>query len=170
MSEPFLKELPPRSSRITAPFQSHSFCTWCLRGLFLTRCVHFLRNLVYFQQLHLSTGMADLCCTDALLTISHHLQRALDVGHESYIVLLGSRTTLQHSAGFVTVASSIIWSLFVSVVEYWRSVMNQLLINRRQRVLVDGEARVNTCGFWSTQRKCIGPSSVHSLYQWCLIC
>ena len=32
--------------------------------------------------------MKALGCTDALLTISHHLQKSLDVGLESYIVQL----------------------------------------------------------------------------------
>ena len=32
-------------------------------------------------------------CTDALLTISHHLQKSLDVGMESYIVQLDFRVS-----------------------------------------------------------------------------
>ena len=82
--------------------------------------------------------MKGLGCTDALLTISHHLQKSLDAGMESYIV------QLDFSAAFDRVSrSGLLFKLKSigvggSVLSIWR----EFLSNRRQRVVVDGATSV----------------------------
>ena len=75
-----------------------------------------------------------LGCTDALLTISHHLQKSLDTGIESYIV------QLDFSAAFDRVSHSGLLFKLKSI-----GVGGGVLLsicrefsNRRQRVVVDG--------------------------------
>ena len=77
-----------------------------------------------------------LGCADTLLTISHHLQKSLDTGMESYIV------QLDFSAAFDRVSlSGLLFKLKSiavggSVLSIWREILS----NRRQRVVVDGAA------------------------------
>ena len=75
-----------------------------------------------------------LRCTDALLTISHHLQKSLDTEMESYIV------HLDFSAAFDRVShSGLLFKLkSVGVGVSVPSICRGFLSNRRQRVVVDG--------------------------------
>ena len=75
-----------------------------------------------------------LGCTDALLTISYHLQKSLDTGIESYIV------QLDFGAAFDRVSHS---ALYVQIEVYVQmdsvlSICREFLANRRQRVVVHG--------------------------------
>ena len=72
--------------------------------------------------------------TDALLTISHHLQKALDAGMESYIV------QLDFNAAFDRVShSGVLFKLkSIGVGGSMLSICREFLSNRRQRVVVDG--------------------------------
>ena len=75
-----------------------------------------------------------LGCTDVLLTISHHLQKSLDTGTESYIV------QLDFSVAFDKVSNSGLLFKFKSI-DVGGSVLSirrEFLSNRRQRVVVDG--------------------------------
>ena len=77
-----------------------------------------------------------LGCTDALLTISHHLQKSLDAGMESYIVQLDFSTALDrvsHSGLFFKLKS-------IGVGGSVLSICTEFLSNRRHRVVVDGAA------------------------------
>ena len=78
-----------------------------------------------------------LGCTDALLTISHHLQKTLDASMESYIV------QLDFSAAFDKVAhSGLLFSLkSIGVGGSVLSICREFLSDRRQRVVVDGAMR-----------------------------
>ena len=77
-----------------------------------------------------------LGCTDPLLTISHHLQKSLDTGMESYIV--------QHdfSAAFERVShSGLLFKLkSIGVGDCVLSICREFLYNCRQKVVVDGAA------------------------------
>ena len=75
-----------------------------------------------------------LGCTDALLTISHHLQKSSDTGMETYIV------QLDFSDAFDRVShSGLLFKLkSVGVGDSVRSICREFLSNRRQRVVVDG--------------------------------
>ena len=75
-----------------------------------------------------------LACTDALLTISYHLQKSLDTGMESYIV------QLEISAAFARVShSGLLFKLkSIGVGGSVLSICREFLSNRRQRVVVDG--------------------------------
>ena len=71
---------------------------------------------------------------DALLTTSHHIQKSLDVGTESYIVQLDFSATfdrVSHSGLLFKLKS-----IFVGGSEL--SFCREFLSNRRQRVVVDG--------------------------------
>ena len=59
--------------------------------LVLTSSPAFARNVVYCLLLNLY--MKGLGCTDAPLTVSHHLQKSLDAGMEYYIVQLDFSAT-----------------------------------------------------------------------------
>ena len=77
-----------------------------------------------------------LGCTDALLTISHHLQKSLDAGMESYIVQLdfcAAFDSVSHS-GLLFKLKSI--GVGVSVL----FICTEFLSDRRQRVVVYGSA------------------------------
>ena len=77
-----------------------------------------------------------LGCTDALLTISHHLQKSLGTGMESYIVQLDFSVTfdrVSHSALLLKLKS-------IGVGGSVQSICMEFLSNRRQRVVVDGAA------------------------------
>ena len=77
----------------------------------------------------------DLGSTDALLTISHHLQKSLDTEMESYIVQLDFR------AAFDRVSHSGLLFKLKSIGGVGSSVLfilREFLSNRRQRVVVDG--------------------------------
>ena len=75
-----------------------------------------------------------LGCTDALLTISHHLQKALDVRMESYIF------QLDFSAAFDRVSHSGLLFQFksIGVNDSVLCICREFLSYRRQRVVVDG--------------------------------
>ena len=77
-----------------------------------------------------------LGCTDALLTISHHLQKSLDAGMESYIV--------QHDFGaaFDRVSHSGLLSKLklIGVGCSVPSISAEFHSDRRQKVVVDGAA------------------------------
>ena len=77
-----------------------------------------------------------LGCTDALLTIPHHLQKSFDAGIESYIV------QLDFSALFYRVShSGLLFKLkSIGVCGSVLSICTDFLSDRRQRVVVDGAA------------------------------
>ena len=77
-----------------------------------------------------------LGCTDALLAISHHLQKSLDVSMESYIV------QLDLSAAFDRMShNGLLFKLTsICVGDYVLSICTEFLSDRRQRVVVDGAA------------------------------
>ena len=77
-----------------------------------------------------------LGCTGARLAISHHLQKSLDAGMESYIV------HLDFSAAFDTVShSGLLFKLkSISVGGSVVSICTEFLSDRRQRIVVDGAA------------------------------
>ena len=78
--------------------------------------------------------MKGLSCMDALLTISHYLQKPLDTRMESYIV------QLDVGAAFDRVSHSGLMFKLKSIGEGGSvlSICRDLLSNRRQRVVVDG--------------------------------
>ena len=77
--------------------------------------------------------MKDLGCTDALLTISHHLQKTLDARMESYIV------QFHFSAAFDRVSySGLLFKLkYSGVAGSVLSICVEFLSDRRQRVVVN---------------------------------
>ena len=76
----------------------------------------------------------NLGCPDALLTISHHLQKSLDAGMESYNV------QLDFSAAFDRVShSGLLFKLkSIGVGGSVLSICTEFLSYHRQRVMVDG--------------------------------
>ena len=80
-----------------------------------------------------------LGCTDALLSISHHLQKFLDAGMESYIVqrdFFPAFDRVSHSC--------VLFKLkYIGVGGSMLSIFTEFLCDRRQRVVVDGAARVS---------------------------
>ena len=77
-----------------------------------------------------------LGCTDAQLTISHHLLKSLEAGMESHIV------QLDFSAAFDRVShSGLLFKLkSIGVGGTVLSICTEILSDRRQRVVVDGAA------------------------------
>ena len=75
-----------------------------------------------------------LGCTDALLTISHYLQKSLDAGMESYI------EQLDFSDAFDRVSHSGLLFKFksIGVGGSVLSISREFLSNHRQQVVVDG--------------------------------
>ena len=75
-----------------------------------------------------------LGCTDALLTISHYLQKFQDLGMESYIV------QLDFSAAFDRVShSGLLFKLkYIGVGGSVLSICTEFLSNHWHRVVVDG--------------------------------
>ena len=76
----------------------------------------------------------DQGCTDALPTISHHLQNFLDTEMESYIVQLDFSTAfdrVSHSGLLLKLKS-------IGVGDSVLSICREFLSNRRQGVSVDG--------------------------------
>ena len=75
-----------------------------------------------------------LGCTDAQLTISHHLQKSLDTGMESYIV------QLDFSAAFDRLShSGLLFKLkSIGAGGSVLPICREFFSNRRQRVVVDG--------------------------------
>ena len=72
--------------------------------------------------------------TDALLTISHHLQEPLDTGMGSYIVQPDFSTTFDRLSH-----SDILFKLMsIGLGGSVLSIYREFLSNRRQRVVVDG--------------------------------
>ena len=78
----------------------------------------------------------DLGCTNALLTISHHVQTSFDAGMESYIV------QLDFSAAFDRVShSGLLFTLkSIGVSDNVQSIYTEVLSDHRKRVMVDGAA------------------------------
>ena len=75
-----------------------------------------------------------LGCTDALLTISHHLQKSLDTRMESYILQLdisGAFDRVSHNGLLFKLKS-------IGVGGSVLFVCREFLSNRRQRVVVHG--------------------------------
>ena len=77
-----------------------------------------------------------LGCTDALLTISHHLQKSFDARIQSYIA------HLYFSAAFHRVShSGLSFNLqSIGVCGSVLSIYKEFLSDRRQRVVADGAA------------------------------
>ena len=75
-----------------------------------------------------------LGCTDALLTISYHLQKSLEEWIESYTV------QLDFSAAFDRVShSGLLFKLkSIGVISNVLSICREFIVDRRQRVVVDG--------------------------------
>ena len=75
-------------------------------------------------------------CTDTLLIISHHLQKSLDAGMESYIV------QLDFTAAFDRVShSGLLFKLkSIGVGGSVLAIYTEFLYDYRQRVVVDGAA------------------------------
>ena len=84
------KGAPSHDRENYRPISITPFCLRCMRSSFLRSSPAFARNMVHCLSLLLSSEAyrKSLGCTDALLTISHHLQKSLDTGTESYIVQL----------------------------------------------------------------------------------
>ena len=78
-----------------------------------------------------------LSCNDALLTISHHIQKSLDAGMESYIV------QLDFSGAFNRVSQSgLLFKLkSIGVGGSVLAICTEILSDRRRRIVVDGAAR-----------------------------
>ena len=77
-----------------------------------------------------------LSCSDALLTISHLLQKSLDAGMESYIVQLDFTAAfdrLSHSGLLLELKSICVGGSVLSI-------CTEFFSDRRQRVMVDGAA------------------------------
>ena len=74
--------------------------------------------------------------TDALLTISHHLQKSLDAGVESYIIHLDFSTVFDRVSHSGLLFKLISIGLGGSVLPICR----ELLSDCRQRVVIDGAA------------------------------
>ena len=92
----------------------------------------FFREICFFDSC--SVCLSCMHCTDSLLTISHHHQKSLDTGMETYIVQLDFRAVfdrVSHS-GLLFKFKSI--GIGGSVL----SICGEFLSKRRQRVMVDG--------------------------------
>ena len=88
----------------------------------------FCEKYVYFSY------RKGLGCSDALLTISHHLHQSFDTGMGSYIL------QLDFSAAFDIVSHNGLWFKLksIGVGASVLSVCREFLSDRRQRVVVDG--------------------------------
>ena len=103
-----------------------------------------------------------LGCMDALLTKSHHLQKSLDKGMESYIQLdLSAAFDKESHSGqlfklkSIGVGGSVLW------------ICREFISNCHQRVVVGGAtSEWITNRFWRQTGKCVVSCSVHPLYQW----
>ena len=114
------KSITPILSKVYEKFVSHKHSSFCKKFVFLPAAQFAHRK--------------GLGCTDALLTISHHLQKSLDARMESYI------SQLDFSAAFDWVShSDLLFKLkFIVVGGSVLSICREFLFNRRQRVMVDG--------------------------------
>ena len=75
-----------------------------------------------------------LGCADALLTISHHLQKSLDTGMECYIVQVDFSAAIDRESH-----SGLLFKLkCIGVSGSVLFICREFLSNRRQRVVVDG--------------------------------
>ena len=101
---------------------SHWLSNFCEKDILLSAAQFAYRNC--------------LGCTDALLTLSHHFQKSLDAGMESYIV------QLDFSAAFARVSQSgLLFKLkSISVGGRMLSICTEFLSDRSQRVMVDSAA------------------------------
>ena len=95
-----------------------------------------------------------LRCIDALLTISHHLQKSLDAGFESYIVQIA-----HFSAALDRVShSGLLFKLkSIGVGDNVLSILYRILSDRRQRVVVEGAASDWIPIISGVPGKCVGP-------------
>ena len=99
---------------------SHKLSSFCEKHVFLSASQFSYRN--------------GLGCTDALKTMSHHLQKSLDTEIDSYIV------QLDLSSAFDRVSHSglLLKLKYIGVGDSVLSICREFLSNRRQRVVVDG--------------------------------
>ena len=74
--------------------------------------------------------------TDALLTISHHFQKSLDAGKESYIVQLDFSAAFDRESHGVLLFKLKSIGIGVSAL----SICTEFLSDRRQSIVVDGAA------------------------------
>ena len=125
---------------------SHKLYTFCKKWVFLPAAQFPDRE--------------DLGCTDALLTISHRLQKSLDIGMECYFILFG------FSAAFYAVCHSGLLFKFksIGIGGSVLSICREFLCNRRQLVLVDG-ATSEWIPIVSGVPQCVMSSFVHPLHQ-----
>ena len=111
--------ITPILSKVYEKLASHKLFSFCEKYVFLTAAQFAYRKGLGF--------------TDALLAISHHLQKSLDAGMEFYIILL------DFSAAFDRVSHSgllfILKSIGVGGSEL--SICAEFLSDRRQRVVVE---------------------------------
>ena len=109
--------ITPILSEVYEKLVSHKLASFC-------KCVFLPADQFAYRKV--------LSCTDALLTISHHLQKSLDAGMESYIVQLDFSAAcdrVSHS-GLLFKLKSI--GIGGSVL----SICKEFLSNCRQRVVV----------------------------------
>ena len=95
-------------------------------------------------------------CTDALLTISHHLQKSLDTGMESYIVQLDFSAAFErvsYSGLLLKLKSIGVGGSVLSICRQSRAWLMVLLVIRSQ-------------SFLACHRQVCWVSSVHPLYKW----
>ena len=123
---------------------SNSKCTVnvCNTALYIYRSLYILVSHKFFRFCEKFcllpaaqfTYRKGLGCTEALLTISHHLQKFSDTGMESYIVQLEFR------APFDRVSHVCLLFKLKSIGVGGRvlSICWEFVYNRRQRVVVDG--------------------------------
>ena len=103
-----------------------------------------------------------LGCTDALLVISHDLQRHYDKGMESYIVQLDFSVELNRM-----IYNRLLFKpKSIGVGGSALSIFREFLSNRRQRVVVDGATNEWIPIVSDVQQgSVLGPRFVYSLYK-----
>ena len=112
--------LTPIMSKVYEKLVSHKLSCFCEKYVFLSSAQFAYRK--------------GLGCTDALLTISHHLQKSLDTGMESSNVQLDLRATFDRVS-----YSGLLFKLkYIGEGGSMLSICWVFLSNRRQRVVVDG--------------------------------
>ena len=115
--------ITPILSKVYEKLVSHKLSCFCLKYGLLSAA-----QFAYWK---------GLGCTDALLTISHHLQKSSDAGMESYIVQLDFGAALDRVSH-----SGLLFKLkSIGVGGSVLSICTEFLSDRRQRVVADGAAR-----------------------------